>query len=188
MQPLLRLSLATFVLLALAACSGGQSSQPEATTTTNQTTTSTTTTASTTSTVAETTTTTSGVTSTTAPASTTTVDTTTTTTVATTTTAAATTTTAAPATTTTSPPAGRQLTITIAGFQYSGDMSGRVGDTVRVVNNDLVAHTWTAKNGAFDSGSIGGGQDYFFTFNQPGTFEFFCIPHPGMVGTITITS
>lgn len=186
MQPLLRLSLATVVLLVFAACSSGQSSQPETTTTTNQTTT---TAVSTTSTVAASTTTTIAVTSTTVAASTTTVDTTTTTIAATTTTAAAaTTTTVAPATTTTAQSAGRQLNITIAGFQYSGDMSGRVGDTVRVVNNDLVAHTWTAKNGAFDSGSIGGGQDYFFTFNQPGTFEFFCEPHPGMVGTITITS
>lgn len=133
------------------------------------------------------TTTTSVVTTSTTDGSTTTTPTTATTTTTDTTTTVATTTTTTQPTTTTAPPSARQLTITIAGFQFSGDANGRVGDTVRVVNTDVVSHTWTAKGGAFDSGSLGTGQEFFYTFDQPGTYEFFCVPHPGMVGSITIT-
>lgn len=188
-----RLSLLTVVLLAVAACSTGEASQPETTSTPAQeATTSTTAQETTTSSASPTTTTTTSAATTTTSSSTTTVttveSTTTTSSVTTTTTAPSSTTTVTQATTTTAQPASRQLTITIAGFQYSGDTTGRVGDTVRVVNNDVVSHTWTAKNGAFDSGSIGPGQAFSYTFSQAGTFDFFCIPHPGMVGSITITA
>lgn len=189
MQPHARLFLLIVVLLAVAACSTGEASQPETTGTTAQAETTTSAAPTTASTAAATTTSTDPSTTTTASASTTsTVETTTSTVTTTTTTQPSSTTTVTQATTTTAQPASRQLTITIAGFQYSGDTTGRVGDTVRVVNNDVVSHTWTAKNGTFDSGSIGPGQAFSYTFDQAGTFDFFCIPHPGMVGSITITS
>lgn len=135
-----RLCLLTVTLLALAACSSGESNQPETTSTTAQ----------------------AATTSSTAP-----------------------TTTTSTVTTTTAAPSSRLLTI--AGFQFSGATAGRVGDTVRVVNNDVVGHTWTANTGTFDSGLIGAGQAFSYTFDQPGTYNFFCVPHPGMVGGITIT-
>lgn len=173
--------LAPLLLATIVACSAGGSTESTTTTTTSQAV-STATTNSTTTTSAVTTST-SAVSTTTVPTTTTTVTTTTT---HSTTTLATTTTTTQP-TTTTAAPSARQLTITIAGFQFSGDANGRVGDTVRVVNTDVVSHTWTAKGGAFDSGSLGTGQEFFYTFDQPGTYEFFCVPHPGMVGSITIT-
>lgn len=106
----------------------------------------------------------------------------------TTTTAAATPTTDADATTTTagddeSPPT---LAIAIAGFQFSGDETGAVGDTVQVTNSDSVGHTWTSTDGAFHSGVIGSGETFTFTFEEPGTYPFFCQIHPAMSGTITI--
>jgi plastocyanin len=119
---------------------------------------------------------------------TTTLATTTTTTIATTTTTIAptTSTTIAPTTTTTAPQP-RALQITIANFAFSGDTGGSVGDTVSVVNNDSVTHTWTAIGGAFNSGNVSGGATFTFTFGSSGTFDYFCQIHPSMTGSITIS-
>lgn len=81
---------------------------------------------------------------------------------------------------------GPDATITIAGFSYSGTESASVGDTVEVSNEDSVGHTWTAVDGAFDSGSIGAGETFDFTFDEAGEFDYFCSIHPEMTGTITV--
>jgi len=75
---------------------------------------------------------------------------------------------------------------TIAGFSYSGAESASVGDTVEVSNEDSVGHTWTAVDGEFDSGSIGAGETFDFTFDEAGEFDYFCSIHPEMTGTITV--
>lgn len=108
----------------------------------------------------------------------------------TTTTTAVTTTTAATTTSesveTTAPPANPTLSITIAGFRFSGDDTGSVGDAVQVTNSDNVGHTWTATEGAFHSGVLSSGETFTFTFEQPGTYDYFCQIHAEMSGTITI--
>lgn len=103
----------------------------------------------------------------------------------TTTTAAPTTTTTA-ATTTSAPPSEATLSIRMAAFAFSGDDAGTVGDTVRIVNNDDFSHTWTSTDQAFHSGTLGPGDEFIYTFEQPGTFTYFCQIHPEMSGTITI--
>ena len=60
-----------------------------------------------------------------------------------------------------------------------------VGTAVRFVNDDTDIHTFTARNGAFDSGLLFQGQVWEYVFSTPGTVEYFCLPHPWMVGTIT---
>ena len=42
----------------------------------------------------------------------------------------------------------------------------------------------------WDSGSVNGGQSYSHTFDVPGTYRYFCLPHEslGMVGTIVVTN
>jgi plastocyanin len=105
----------------------------------------------------------------------------------TTTTAPLTTTTEAEATTTAAADdEAPTLSITIAGFRFSGDDTGAVGETVQVTNSDSVGHTWTATDGAFHSGVIGSGETFNFTFEEPGTYPYFCQIHPEMSGTITI--
>lgn len=100
----------------------------------------------------------------------------------TTTTAATTTSAEAP----TTAPASPTLSISIAGFRFSGDDTGSVGDAVQVTNSDNVGHTWTATDGAFHSGVVSSGETFTFTFDQPGTYDYFCQIHPEMTGTITI--
>lgn len=77
-------------------------------------------------------------------------------------------------------------TINITGFAFSGPATVSVGDTVEVVNNDGVPHTWTSKEEGVFNLSLGGGDRASFTFEQAGEFDFFCSIHPSMTGTITV--
>lgn len=38
----------------------------------------------------------------------------------------------------------------------------------------------------FDSDSIVWGETFRFTFDTPGTYDYFCIPHPFMKGTVVV--
>lgn len=65
------------------------------------------------------------------------------------------------------------------------------GTTVTWVQRGQYGHTTTSYDGLWDSGLIEGGTDgtYSFTFEEPGTYEYFCGPHEdvGMIGTVTVT-
>jgi plastocyanin len=65
------------------------------------------------------------------------------------------------------------------------------GTTLVWTNQDAIGHTVTAGapgslSGAFDSGFFEQGQSYKFTFNEPGTYTYFCKRHESMVGTIIV--
>ena len=77
--------------------------------------------------------------------------------------------------------------ITIEDFSFGAPIEVSTGETVTVTNADGAPHTWTAEDGTFDSGTIGGGETFEYAFDEPGTFAFFCEIHPGMTGTITVT-
>jgi len=81
---------------------------------------------------------------------------------------------------------GSGALITIAGFAYSGASTVSVGEEVTVQNDDGVPHTWTANDTSFDSGTIGSGGSFTYTFEEPGEYSFFCAIHPQMSGTITV--
>jgi plastocyanin len=77
--------------------------------------------------------------------------------------------------------------ITIENFSFSpSNLEVKIGTTVTWTNNDSAAHTATADDGAFDSGTLGNGESFSFTFNDPGTFSYFCTFHPNMTATITV--
>ena len=61
-----------------------------------------------------------------------------------------------------------------------------VGTTIVWENADSMIHTVTDKAGAFDSEMISAGESYEHMFNEPGTFDYFCIVHPWMEGTVTV--
>ena len=59
------------------------------------------------------------------------------------------------------------------------------GTTVTWVNKDPEEHTVTSNDGLF-SGTMASLISYNFTFTQPGTYNYYCEPHPAMMGTITV--
>ena len=61
-----------------------------------------------------------------------------------------------------------------------------VGSTIEWKNNDPLAHTVTATDKSFDSGNIMPGQTWKHTFTKPGTYSFYCTPHPFMKGVIVV--
>lgn len=86
-----------------------------------------------------------------------------------------------------SAPAGDAATITISDFQYTGATSVAVGEELTVLNQDSVPHSWTSDDDVFDSGQLGQGENFEFTFEEPGEYTFFCTVHPdAMTGSITV--
>jgi plastocyanin len=60
------------------------------------------------------------------------------------------------------------------------------GTSVRFVNLDADIHTVSDRGGAFESGLMFNRDAWTYVFNNPGTYEYFCLPHPFMVATITV--
>jgi plastocyanin len=66
------------------------------------------------------------------------------------------------------------------------------GDTVSWSNDDTAAHTVTSgspangPDGKFDSSLIMAGSVYEFTFEQAGNYDYFCMVHPWMIGTVQV--
>lgn len=61
-----------------------------------------------------------------------------------------------------------------------------VGDTVVWSNADLVPHTATARDSAWDSSSIAASGTWGFIGAAPATHEYYCVFHPGMKGTVVV--
>lgn len=83
--------------------------------------------------------------------------------------------------------------VEIRDFEYKpANLVVPLGTTVRWFNYDLDYHTSTSgppgqPDGVFDSGNINQFDSWAFTFNTPGTYEYYCRPHPYMVASITVT-
>ena len=66
------------------------------------------------------------------------------------------------------------------------------GDTVEWTNTDTAAHTVTSgspsdgPSGVFDSSLIMGGASFENTFDEAGSYDYFCMVHPWMVGNIQV--
>jgi len=64
-----------------------------------------------------------------------------------------------------------------------------VGDSVTWTNNGNITHTSTSTGGVWDSGDLTHGQSFTQVFTQTGTFNYFCMHHPGsMTGTINVVA
>ena len=72
------------------------------------------------------------------------------------------------------------------------DITINAGDTVTWDNVDTAAHTVTGgspadgPSGAFDSSLLMAGMPYSFTFDDAGYYDYFCMVHPWMVGSVTV--
>lgn len=77
--------------------------------------------------------------------------------------------------------------VAISGFSYSpANLTVTVGDTVTWTNSDAQAHTATADNAAWDTGTITNGNSATVTFTTAGTFPYHCTIHTDMTGTLTV--
>jgi glucose/arabinose dehydrogenase/plastocyanin len=66
------------------------------------------------------------------------------------------------------------------------------GTTVRWTNEENLPHTVTSgargnPTTLFDSGTMVEGDTFTFTFDQAGTYNYFCAFHPGMDGVVVVT-
>lgn len=72
------------------------------------------------------------------------------------------------------------------------DVSIGVGATITWSNDDTAAHTVTSgivaegPDGLFDSSIFMSGTTFEFTFNDAGTYDYFCMVHPWMTGIINV--
>jgi plastocyanin len=90
--------------------------------------------------------------------------------------------------------AGQPAEIKLVNFKFTpAQLTVKVGTTVVWTSEDNVPHTVTADDGSFDSGNLGKGDSFKFTFTKVGKFPFYCAYHGtagggGMSGTITVTN
>jgi plastocyanin len=81
-----------------------------------------------------------------------------------------------------------EMTVSIQDFFFSPDqMTVAPGTTVTWVNEAQTPHTTTADDGTWDSGTLEQGDDFSFTFDDPGTYTYHCSIHPDMTATITVS-
>jgi plastocyanin len=79
--------------------------------------------------------------------------------------------------------------VVIDNFAYSPrEITVAPGSRVLWVNRDDVPHTVTstAKPKTFDSGALDGEESFAFTFQTPGTYDYFCAVHPHMTGKVIV--
>lgn len=84
------------------------------------------------------------------------------------------------------PPPAVEIDMINFGYEPSS-VTIKVGDTVRWVNPTSIQHTATL-DGLFDSGPVGQGESFTYTFETAGTFHYLCSIHGAALqsGTITV--
>ncbi|MHC1760108.1 MAG: cupredoxin family copper-binding protein [Negativicutes bacterium] len=81
--------------------------------------------------------------------------------------------------------AAEKNTVLIQDYMFQpAEITIRKGETVTWINQDSVRHTATGKY--FDSGLLSKGQSFAQTFNEAGTFDYICTPHPNMKGRVLV--
>jgi plastocyanin len=78
-------------------------------------------------------------------------------------------------------------TIVIENMRFQPEaVTAKAGERVVWVNKDLVPHTATAGDGAFDSHSIDPGQSWAYTATKAGEHAYACSFHPTMTGAVKV--
>jgi len=84
-------------------------------------------------------------------------------------------------------PAARRVPIAIEGMKFSpANVTVKPGDTIVWTNKDIVAHTVTAKSGAFDSKVIPPGGVFKYVAKKKGDFAYICSLHQPMTGDVKV--
>jgi plastocyanin len=76
-------------------------------------------------------------------------------------------------------------------FFDQANITVQPGTTVTWVQSGNNPHTTTSYDGLWDSGMIEGGSGgtFSYTFEEPGRYDYYCIPHEsmGMIGSVTVS-
>ena len=76
--------------------------------------------------------------------------------------------------------------VTIANMAFGATPQGlRVGDTIEWVNNDILRHSATARDGGFDV-TLPPKAHVRTVLRRAGEVKFYCRYHPGMTGALTV--
>jgi plastocyanin len=77
--------------------------------------------------------------------------------------------------------------IDIADFKYMPDaVAVSAGAEVTWTNSDDAPHTASASDDSFDTGDLDRGDSKTITFDEPGTYAYFCRFHPFMKATVEV--
>lgn len=80
-----------------------------------------------------------------------------------------------------------EVKVTISDFAFEpAKLEIEAGTTVVWTNLDTAPHTASANNGIWDSDTLREGDTFSMTFDDPGTYEYGCIFHPSMEGSIVV--
>jgi plastocyanin len=66
------------------------------------------------------------------------------------------------------------------------EATAKVGDTIEWINNDVFAHTATARNGDFDV-TIPPKKTVTLVLKKGGAVDYYCRFHPNMKALLTVT-
>jgi plastocyanin len=84
------------------------------------------------------------------------------------------------------PPAGTTESILMKGIAFApNQVTVHVGDTLEWANQDIVAHTATAKDKSWDVNVLPG-KNGRMVMKAAGTFDYICRYHPNMMGKIIV--
>ena len=88
---------------------------------------------------------------------------------------------------TTPAPAAETIRVTIDKLNFApAQVSAHVGDTIEWINADFVAHTATARDGAWDV-LIPVKTTKSIVLKAEGVVDYYCKFHPNMTGRVSVT-
>jgi plastocyanin len=65
------------------------------------------------------------------------------------------------------------------------EATAKVGDTIELINKDILAHTATARNGDFDV-AMPPKKTVTYVLKKAGTVEYYCRFHPNMKAVLNV--
>ena len=85
------------------------------------------------------------------------------------------------------PARAETIEVTISQLVFSpAEVKAKVGDTIKWINKDIVAHTATVR-GKWDV-MIAANKSASLVLKNAGTLDYYCRIHPNMKGRITVTA
>jgi plastocyanin len=84
-------------------------------------------------------------------------------------------------------PAAESVTVRINGMRFEpANLTIRPGTTVTWVQDSTMPHSISGKSGSLRSNTLNRGQQFSYTFDQTGRFDYVCGLHPSMKGSIVV--